>query len=71
MHNNRRKKHTLRNLGMWFVLLFILGGAAFGMTRYRSVKSAANSSFAPSGIIKQRDVNSELKNKKPISILLI
>lgn len=71
MHNNRRKKHTLRNLGMWFVLLFILGGAAFGMTRYRSVKSAANSSFAPSGIIKQRDVNSELKNKKPISILLM
>lgn len=71
MHNNKRKNHLLRNLSMWFVLLFVLGGAAFGMTRYRSVKSAANSSFVPSGVTSQRDVNSLLDNSKPVSILLM
>lgn len=71
MHNNKRKKHTFRNLGMWFVLLFVLGGAAFGMTRYRSVKSAADSSYVPSGVTSQRNVNSLLNNSKPVSILLM
>lgn len=71
MHNNRRVKHTFRNFSMLFVLIFVLGGAAFGMTRYRSVKSSMNSSFVPSGVVKQRDVNAQLKNEKPISILLM
>ena len=71
MHNNKAKKHTLRNLSMWFVLLFVLGGAAFGMTRYRSVKSSVNSSFVSSGVTSQRDVNSLLNNSKPVSILLM
>lgn len=43
MYRNRNKRHTIRDLCMWFVLIFILGGAAFGMTRYRDVKSAVNS----------------------------
>lgn len=70
MHN-KTKKHTFRNLSMWFVLLFVLGGAAFGMTRYRSVKSSVNSSFVASGVSNQRDVNSLLNNSKPVSILLM
>jgi cell envelope-related function transcriptional attenuator common domain len=53
------------------ILLIVLGGAAYGMTRYRGVKNAVNSSFKPSGVDKQRDVSNELKTKKPISILLM
>lgn len=72
MHNNRKKKkHTLRNVFLAFVLLIVLGGAAYGMTKYRSVKNAVNSSFKPSGVTKDRNVSSQLKDKKPISILLL
>ncbi|WP_057879972.1 LCP family protein [Companilactobacillus kimchiensis] len=71
MHNNKAKKHTFRNLSMWFVLLFVLGGATFGMTRYRSVKSSANSSYVPSGVTSKRNVSSLLNNSKPVSILLM
>jgi len=72
MHSNKRKKkNVLRNVFLSFVLLVILGGAAYGMTRYRNVKNSVNSSFKPSGVTKERNVNSALKNKKPISILLM
>ncbi len=72
MHNNKRKKkHTLRNTFLAVILLVVLGGAAYGMTRYRSAKTAVNSSFKPSGVDKQRDVSKQLKDKKPISILLM
>lgn len=71
MHNNKKKKHTLRNVFLGFILLVVLGGAAYGMTKYRSVKNSVNSSFKPSGVTKDRNVNSQLKNKKPISILLL
>lgn len=71
MHNNKKKNHVLRNVFLSFVLLIILGGAAYGMTKYRSVKNSVNSSFKPSGVTKERNVSSALKNKKPISILLL
>lgn len=73
MHRNNKKKksHTLRNTFLAFILLIVLGGAAYGMTRYRGVKNAVNSSFKPSGVTKQRDVSNELKSKKTISILLM
>lgn len=29
MHNNKKKKHTLRNVFLGFILLVVLGGAAF------------------------------------------
>ena len=66
-----KKKHTLRNSFLIVLLLMIFGGAAYGMTTYRGVKNSINSAFKPSGITKQRDVTSELKKKKPISILLM
>ncbi|WP_125708813.1 LCP family protein [Companilactobacillus zhongbaensis] len=71
MHNKKRKKHTARNVCLIIVLLLVVVGAAFGITRYRSIKNSADSSFAPSGVTKQRDVQSGLNNKKPISILLM
>lgn len=70
MHN-KRKKHTLRNVFLSFILLIIVGGAAYGVTKYRNVKNSVNSSFKPSGVIKERNVNGVLKEKKPISILLM
>lgn len=72
MHNRKKGKiHVLRSTFLIFILLLVLGGAAYGMTRYRNVKNSVNSSFRPSGIEKERNVNSTLKNKRPISILLM
>lgn len=71
MHNNKKKKHTLRNVFLSVILLIVLGGTAYGMTRYRSVKNSVDSAFKPSGVTKNRDVNNALNNKKPISILLL
>jgi len=72
MHNNKRKKkHTLRNTFVIFILLVVFGGMAYGMTRYRGVKNDINSSFTPSGLKKQRDVSKALNSKKPLSILLM
>lgn len=71
MHNKKKKTHTLRNVFLIFILLIVLGSAAYGMTRYRSVKNSVNSSFKPSGVTKERDVSAALKNKKPVSILLM
>lgn len=66
-----KKKHTLRRIILIVLLVLIVGGAAYGMERYRSVKSTVNSSFKASGVSKQRNVSQQIKNKKPISILLL
>ncbi|WP_300560908.1 LCP family protein [Companilactobacillus sp.] len=71
MHNKKRKKHTARNVCLIIVLLLVVVGASFGITRYRGIKNSADGSFAPSGVAKQRDVQSDLDNERPISILLM
>ncbi|WP_203640790.1 LCP family protein [Levilactobacillus andaensis] len=68
---HRRKRHTFRNTILIIILLLLVGGAAYGMTRYRNIKSSVNSSFKAAGLTKERDVNGQLKGKKPISILLL
>jgi len=66
-----KKKHTLRNIILTIILLVVVGGGAYGMHRYRSVKDSINSSFKASGVTKQRNVSQQIKDKKPISILLM
>lgn len=68
---HRKKTHTLRNTILILILLLIVGGTAYGMYRYRNVKDTVNSSFKSSGVTKERNVSSQIKNKKPISILLL
>lgn len=66
-----KRKHTLRNLILIVILVLIVGVSAYGMERYRSIKSTVNSSFKASGVAKQRNVSQQIKEKKPISILLL
>lgn len=67
----RRRKHTVRNTILIIILVVLVGGAAYGMSRYQNLKSSVNSSFKTAGMTKERDVNNQLKSKKPISILLL
>lgn len=66
-----KKKHTLRNVILIVLLVLIVGGVAYGMERYRNIKSTVNSSFKASGVNKQRNVSQQIKEKKPVSILLL
>ncbi|CAJ1226841.1 LytR family transcriptional regulator [Levilactobacillus zymae] len=68
---HRKKTHTVRNVFLTIILLLVVGGAAYGMQRYRSVKESINSSFKASGIQKERNVTQQLKDKKPVSVLLL
>lgn len=67
----QKKKHTLRNSVLLGTLVLLLGGSAYGMTRYRSIKNAVNSSFVPTAAAKQRNVVKQVNKKKPISLLVI
>jgi len=66
-----KKRHTFRSVILIVLLVLIVGGVAYGMERYRSVKSTVNSSFKASGVTKQRNVSKQIKDRKPISILLL
>lgn len=66
-----RKKHTLRNTVLVVILLLLVGGGAYAMSKYQGVKEAVDSSFKTSGVTKERNVNQQIKDKKPISILLL
>lgn len=65
------KKHVVRNTILIVVLVLLVGGAAFGMSRYRAIKDSVNSSFKASGLTKERNVAKLLQNKKPVSVLLL
>ena len=68
---HRKKSHKVRNSILLVILVLIVGVSAYAAHRYRSVKDSINSSFRASGIQKSRNVTQELKDKKPISILLL
>ncbi|AYM02797.1 LCP family glycopolymer transferase [Levilactobacillus yiduensis] len=68
---NRNKKHTVRNSVMVAALFVLLGGSAYGMTRYRSIKNAINSSFVASAATRRRSEVKQVKKTKPVSLLLV
>lgn len=68
---HKKGTHPVRNTILVMLLLLIIGGLAYGMSRYRSLKNSVNSSFKASGLTKERNVTSQLSSKKPISILLL
>lgn len=67
----RKRKHTVRNVILVVILALIIGGGAYSMHRYQSLKNSIDSTFKASGISKQRNVSKQIKDKKPISILLL
>jgi len=67
----QKKSHVLRNTIWIIILLLLVGGGAYAAHRYRSVKDSINGSFKASGLTKQRNVSQQIKDKKPISILLM
>lgn len=65
------KKHILRNTLLSVVALILMVGLGFGLIRYREVKGSIDNSFDSAQVPNSRDTNYLIKNKKPISILLM
>ncbi|WP_125573688.1 LCP family protein [Levilactobacillus huananensis] len=66
-----KKHHPIRNIILTLILALLVGGTAYGMHRYQNLKNTVKSAYKPSGVTKLRNVDDQLKNKKPISILLM
>ncbi|USS85863.1 LCP family protein [Fructilactobacillus cliffordii] len=66
-----QRSHRTRNIILTIILVLLVGGIAFGSYKYFAVKNAVNKAYNSAGLQKERDTNALLKNKKPISILLM
>lgn len=67
----RRKRHPIRNLLIVLVIALLAGGTAYGMHKYQSIKKSVDKTYKASGVKKLRNVNQVLKDKQPVSILLM
>ncbi|KRN78816.1 hypothetical protein IV52_GL001096 [Fructilactobacillus lindneri DSM 20690 = JCM 11027] len=66
-----KKSHKTRNSIIVVILLILLAAVGFGSYKYMSIKNAVDKSYKSAGIHKERDTAKLLKDKKPISILLM
>lgn len=66
-----KKSHTVRNTILIVLAVIFLGGGVYGFRKYQNVKNAVDNTYSSAGIKKQRNTNSLLNGKKPISILLM
>ena len=74
MHQVQAKKKRLRGCFFWLLLFFVgslIFAGHYGYQKYQSAKKAANSIYHASKAQKVRDVESTLKEGKPIAILLL
>ncbi|WP_367296412.1 LCP family protein [Levilactobacillus yonginensis] len=67
----RRKRHPVRNTILMLILALLVDGVAYGYQKYQSIKKSVDTTYQASGAKKLRNVNAVLKQKKPISILLM
>jgi len=67
----RRKRHPIRHLIIILIIALIGGGAAYGMHKYQGIKDSVDQTYKASGVKKLRNVNQVLKDKEPVSILLM
>jgi LCP family protein required for cell wall assembly len=66
-----KKSHTVRNTILIVLAVILLGGAIFGIRKYQNIKNAVDGTYTSAGIKKQRNTDSQMSSKKPISILLM
>lgn len=67
----RRKRHPIRNFLIILIIALLGGGAAYGMHKYQSLKNSVDKTYKASGVKKLRNVDQVLKDKQPVSILLM
>ncbi|WP_056964979.1 LCP family protein [Levilactobacillus spicheri] len=71
MQRQRKRRHPVRNILLLILFVGLLGGVAYGVHRYQSLQNTVKQSFKASGVTKIRNVDQQLAQKKPVSILLM
>ncbi|KJW11883.1 LCP family protein [Levilactobacillus spicheri] len=71
MQRQRKRRHPVRNILLLILFVGLLGGVAYGVHRYQSLQNTVKQSFKASGVTKLRNVDQQLAQKKPVSILLM
>lgn len=66
-----KKRHPVFKTVLFLILALLIGGGAYGMHKYQSLQNSVKGSYQASGVSKLRNVNQQLAQKKPISILLM
>lgn len=66
-----KKHHPIRNTIFVVLGVLIIGGVVYGARKYLSLKNAIGDAYQSAGIKKDRNVNSQMSRKQPISILLM
>lgn len=70
-HHNRRMRRRVRNSVLGFAGVLVLGFAGFTAYGYHTVTTTTKAMYKASGATKERNPSSVLKNKKPVSILMV
>ncbi|WP_412988376.1 LCP family protein [Pediococcus siamensis] len=70
-HQHTEKRHTVRNVILTVILILIVAGGAYAARKYYNLKHAVDNTYQSAGIKKDRNANSEIQAKSPISILLM
>ncbi|ETO41003.1 Cell envelope-associated transcriptional attenuator LytR-CpsA-Psr [Fructilactobacillus florum 8D] len=66
-----QRSHKLRNTILIIIAVILIGGGSFAAYKYMMLKNAADKSYKSAGIEKERNTDALLRQKKPISILLM
>lgn len=70
-HHHHHGHHRFRNTILVIVGLLVVAGGVFAAIAWKNLSTTTNDMYESSGADKQRNSNSILNNKKPVSILLL
>ncbi|KRM09950.1 LCP family protein [Paucilactobacillus suebicus] len=70
-HHHHHRKHIFRNVVLTIVGVLVLAGVVFAGISWKNLSNMTTGMYQSSGADKSRNANSVLKNKKPVSILLL
>lgn len=70
-HHHHHRKHTFRNVVLSIVGILVVVGIAFAGIAWHNLNVTTSDMYKSSGSTKNRNAGNVLKNKKPVSILLM
>ena len=66
-----KKRHIVRNIILAIIIILLILAGVFAATAFHNLKSTTNNMYQKSGATDSRNASSILKDKKPVSILIM
>ncbi|GAX00636.1 hypothetical protein C5L25_000414 [Secundilactobacillus silagei JCM 19001] len=70
-HHSRKIRRRVRNSVLGFVAVLAVGFVGFTAYGYHTVSTTTKAMYKPSGATKERNASAVIKDKKPVSILMV